>query len=167
MASRSRVHHNRKQSRNGSCIPILALLGLLCFIGLIYSFLLYPTISNDVAEGLNTNTIVTDQNSKSLSLKILEWLPHTNKHITDEYDMYPDYKQEFWSPIDVDVTYDPMITLCKLNFKEYSESPHLYPMFRDLEKLSGCQGNNKKKEYLSVLMKEINSKKGNLHLLFM
>jgi hypothetical protein len=48
-----------------------------------------------------------------------------------------------------------MVILCKLNFKHYSESPHLSPMFKDLVTASKCQGSNRKRESLKSLLKEI------------
>lgn len=78
------------------------------------------------------------QETRSLSNKILDWLPHhyhQGSHVEVE-DSSPDWDQEFWSPIDIDVTNDPVVTLCRLNWKQYSQSPHLYPMFRDLVEIS-------------------------------
>lgn len=38
-----------------------------------------------------------------------------------------------------------MLTMCRLNFREYSQNPHLYPMFKDLTCLSHCYGSNRKR----------------------
>ena len=53
----------------------------------------------------------------------------------------PDWLVPFWSPVDMncDGRLDPLVTLCKINFREYSRTPHLYPMFREVEKLSNCK----------------------------
>jgi hypothetical protein len=115
------------------------------------------------------------EESMSLSKKILTWLPlhhwihvpshyfHKNDIKIEEEEPMPDYSQKFWSPIDIDtVPHDPIVTLCQLNFKEYSESPHLYPMFRDLEGLSNCHG-DKRLEPLSSLLAEIKHNDGNLN----
>eukprot|EP00596_Hydrurales_sp_CCMP1899_P003697 CAMPEP_0119045380 /NCGR_PEP_ID=MMETSP1177-20130426/39290_1 /TAXON_ID=2985 /ORGANISM="Ochromonas sp, Strain CCMP1899" /LENGTH=776 /DNA_ID=CAMNT_0007017035 /DNA_START=164 /DNA_END=2491 /DNA_ORIENTATION=+ len=145
---------NRKPAKSGNVILILAFMTTLVTVGIIFSVTMAP---ND-----GSLKSVMMEAPKSLSQKILEWLPQglSSHHSPEELFLYPDYSQEFWSPIDVDVTSDPMITMCKLNFKQYSETPHLYPMFRDLEGISGCRGQNKRRALLSVLMKEITDKKG-------
>jgi len=109
-------------------------------------------------------TSLDPQETRSLSNKILDWLPHhyhQGSHVEVE-DSSPDWDQEFWSPIDIDVTNDPVVTLCRLNWKQYSQSPHLYPMFRDLEGISSCSGSGKRKEKLSVLMADIKASEGTL-----
>ena len=47
---------------------------------------------------------------------------------------------------------DPRVQLCKLNLGTYYSTPHLYPMFKDLVKLSKCYGSNLKTEPLSSLV---------------
>ena len=154
--------YSRKPAGNGrtnSLVLIIVLLVMMIGVGILFSFTMAPQTGFQ-AGGLNTNSVLSTQ-PKSLSQKILEWLPHGSNHQSPEdSEVYPDWSQEFWSPIDVDVTNDPMITLCRLNFKEYSTAPHLFPMFRDLESMSNCRGNNKRRELLSVLMKEIKDKEG-------
>jgi len=66
-----------------------------------------------------------------------------------------DYSKEFWTPIDIEISSDPTVTLCKLDFKTYSESPHDTPMFKDLVDKSKCVGKNRRTPTLSVLMKEM------------
>lgn len=117
--------------------------------------------------GPSTNSIIRAEqallgNGKSLSEKIREWLPgHHSVHAPDsEMVMLPDWTQEFWTPIDVDVSEDPMVILCKLNFQQYFESPHSSPMFRDLEGKSRCMGTNRRREKMSVLLEEIKSAQG-------
>lgn len=154
--------HSRKApgGRSNSFVIILVMLSAMISVGILYSILMVPysNLHNGV---LNSNSAIANQ-PKSLSQKILDWLPRglASHQSPDELDPYPDWDQEFWSPIDVDVTSDPTITLCKLNFKKYSESPHTYPMFRDLESISNCRGSNKRRESLSTLMREIREKKG-------
>jgi hypothetical protein len=121
---------------------------------------------SDLTAGPSTNSILHDPHkvysARALSQKILEWLPkhhHAAVQGLGEAEQ-PDYAQEFWTPIDVDVSHDSIITLCKLNFKAYSGSPHLYPMFKDLEGNSACIGANRRREKLSVLMKEIKDQAG-------
>ena len=43
----------------------------------------------------------------------------------------PTWTEEFWSPTDVGGGEDPRVTLCKLDFKQYWEAPHLNSMFKD------------------------------------
>lgn len=136
------------------------MLSAMITVGILYSIVMVP-YSNPQGGVLSSNSVPAER-SESLSQKILDWLPRglASHQSPEELDLYPDWSQEFWSPIDVDVTSDPTITLCKLNFKQYSESPHAYPMFRDLISMSNCRGSNKRRESLSVLMKEISDKKG-------
>jgi hypothetical protein len=146
--------------KNSSFILVLVLLSAMITVGILLSVVMAPYSEYQVG-GLSKSSALIEQ-PRSLSQKILDWLPLglANHQSSDELYSLPDWKQEFWSPIDVDVTSNPTITLCKLNFKQYSETPHLYPMFRDLQTISNCRGNNKRKESLSVLMKEISDKRG-------
>ena len=153
--------HSRKAAGSGkssSLVLILGLLTVLITIGILYSVTMAPYAGTG---GPSRNSALAEQ-PKSLSQKILEWLPHglASHQSADDIDIFPDWKQEFWSPTNVEISNDPMITLCRLNFKQYSETPHLYPMFRDLENMSKCRGSNKKRERLSVLMKEIHDNEG-------
>ncbi len=61
---------------------------------------------------------------------------------------------DLWTPIDLegDLSGDPRVQLCKLNLRTYYSTPHLYPMFKDLVKLSKCYGSNLKTESLSYLV---------------
>ena len=47
----------------------------------------------------------------------------------------PDWSLEHWTPISVN---SETITLCQLNFEEYYNMPHVYPMFKDLVAASKC-----------------------------
>jgi hypothetical protein len=49
------------------------------------------------------------------------------------------------------------VELCKLNHKAYFEAPHLYPMFKDLVKLSQCHGSNSRMGKLDALLQEARS----------
>ena len=69
----------------------------------------------------------------------------------------------FWTPINIDNVEDddPIIILCKLDFVEYSSSPHKYPMAKDFEAMSSCeQGANIRKRKLSVLLADLANSKG-------
>ena len=97
--------------------------------------------------------------AKKLSLKILDWLPQHKKEVMEGVEMAePDWEQKFWTPIDVEVSgqaSSSMVTLCQLNFREYSQNPHLYPMFKDLTGLSHCHGNNRKRDTLANLLEKL------------
>ena len=68
--------------------------------------------------------------------------------------------EEFWSPIELDLANDdPIVTLCRLNFKRYSESPHQYPMSKDLISMSRCGGSQIHKK-MSALMEDLQLHKG-------
>jgi hypothetical protein len=133
-------------------------------------------IESEVQAELKAGLQAGKAESVSLSKKLMNWLPiHHWGHMNsgagttteeeDEEDIMPDYGYYrhmggFWTPIDIDtISYDPVVTLCRLEFQEYSESPHLYPMFRDLQQLSKCHGNNKRTETLSALLADIRSRK--------
>ena len=50
---------------------------------------------------------------------------------------------------------DPVVTLCKLDFKSYAKSPHSFSMFKSLVAASNCDSSRTKKERLSSLRKNI------------
>lgn len=149
--------HPRK-TRASTLVMMLLLMSGLIILGCIFTVIMTP--SHDIDSNTpSTNSIVFA--NKKLSQKILEWIP---KEIHTEEDKLPDFTP-FWSPIDFDVSNpsDPTVTLCKLNFKLYYSSPHLYAMFRDFVSASNCMGSNKKKSLLSTLMKEIEDEKDTLN----
>jgi hypothetical protein len=56
----------------------------------------------------------------------------------------PDWSLEHFSPVEVSINDDPRLTLCKLNFKVYSEGgPHNTPMFKDLVSKSSCRSSQR------------------------
>ena len=156
----SRNPPRRNQASN--VLMILILLSTLIFLGIVFSVIMAP---HPEETGPSTNSLLSEP-PKFLSQKIMEWSKgngrHSSSSSSEEIDLVPDWKQEFWSPIDVDLSYisDPEVTLCKLNFKKHSESPHLYPMFRDLETVSNCRGNNRKKEKVAVMLRELKAQAG-------
>lgn len=160
--SKSQMPYN--SAHKGAAVPIVQMLGILSCLVVTGVFFCATMVPNELANGPSTNSILSDPHSysaRSLSQKIMGWLPKHHYAALQGGDAgKPDYSQEFWSPTDVDVSHDPIITLCKLNFKAYSANPHLYPMFKDLEANSGCAGSNRRREKLSVLMKEIKDQAG-------
>ena len=163
-------NNRHKTSSMATFIWMIVICVALIITGIFFCATMIP---NEISGGPSTNSMINGRGSASssgapltLKQKILGWLPnHISKlqaRLEGEEieEPKPDWSQEFWSPTDVDVSNDPTITLCKLNFKQYSESPHLYPMFRDLEGNSNCFGNNRRREKLSVLMKEIADQTG-------
>lgn len=87
--------------------------------------------TNSILSG-KTSTSKTWHSSLSLSERILEWIPrhHAETTITPKEELPEWDKYSIWTPIDVDISQDPMVILCHLNFKKYWEAPHMYPMFR-------------------------------------
>lgn len=138
---------------------VIVALSCLVFVGIFFCAYMAPS---EFLNGPGTNSLIGFSSSKSLSERILDWLPqhHHMDLFHDGSEAKPDWTVKFWTPIDVDVSSgDSMIVLCKLNFKKYWESPHSYPMFRDLEGMSQCTGKNRRRELLSVLLKEIEDEK--------
>ena len=133
----------------------------LVFIGI---FLCATMAPSEYLNGPSTNSVLTSSTSSkktwgsslSLSERILEWVP---RHHVADVAVAPDLpdwgNHSIWTPIDVAISSDPMVILCKLNYKKYWESPHMYPMFRDLEGISMCFGSNRRREKLSVLVQEV------------
>lgn len=75
----------------------------------------------------------------------------------------PNYTNEFFSPIDVGVGgFNPMVTLCRLNFEKYSTAPHKLPMFKELVASSNCVQENVIERRLRDLHDEILRFKGTL-----
>mmetsp|Transcript_15280 Transcript_15280/g.23007 ORF Transcript_15280/g.23007 Transcript_15280/m.23007 type:complete len:862 (+) Transcript_15280:57-2642(+) len=72
----------------------------------------------------------------------------------------PDWSEEHLSPTSISISSDPLITLCPLNFKGYSQSPHLFPMFKDLVGSSRCSGGRTQHKRVSVIRKEIQEASG-------
>lgn len=144
------------------CVPIMLCVCVLVIIGIFLTVAMVPS-GTDSNQGISTNSLFVStvmQRSKKLSERIREWVPHMHDDITaadsTESSAPPPWEQEFWTPIDVtSVDSNPMVVLCKLNFKQYSESPHLSPMFKDLVGISRCQGSNRRREPLKKLLKEI------------
>jgi len=148
-------------SEAGKVQLILIVLGLL-LLGAFFSLTITPDLLEVDPNAHSINTFSTGKAS-SLSKKVLGWLPHDIALKADAtIDQEPDWTVEFWSPIDVELENitDPMITMCKLNFREYTKNPHLYPMFKEVEAMSLCQGHNRRKEKLSKLMAELKAKEG-------
>lgn len=157
------------KSRSSYVVMMLIILSTLILVGIIITVTLAPmgdsVGSNGGSNGASFMSAAR-KDVRALSAKILDWLPHiSHSGLPEEVheETPPDWDAyEFWTPIDFDISYssDPTVTLCRLNFKVYAGSPHLYPMFRDLEGASRCNGNNKRKEYLSVLMKDLKASEG-------
>jgi len=159
-ATPSRLHG--KASSGVPVVQMMAILSCLVITGVFFCATMAP---NELANGPSTNSLLVDHHggysARSLSQKVMDWLPKHHAAALQSGDgAKPDYSQEFWSPTDVDVTHDPVVTLCKLNFRAYSAAPHKYPMFKDLEGNSGCVGSNRRREKLAVLIKEIKDQAG-------
>jgi hypothetical protein len=143
------------------CVPIMICVCVLVVIGIFLTVAMVPS-GTESNQGITTNSLFVStmmQRSKKLSERIREWMPHAHDDTaadSGESGPPPPWEQEFWTPIDVtSVDSYPMVVLCKLNFKQYSENPHLSPMFKDLVGISRCQGANRRREPLEKLLKEI------------
>lgn len=173
-ATPNRFAHNNRKGRRSPLVWVLILMSSMLLGGIIFTIFTVPAqLSSTTSSAYTTNSMLARANQieQTISAKIMSWLPHKSHagipH--DVEDVLPGWDNEdnkFWTPIDLDTSYpsDPTVTLCHLNFKEYANAPHLYPMFRDLESASSCNGNNKRKEKLSVLMNEIKENEGDVKL---
>jgi hypothetical protein len=147
-----RMNSANKRNQGPTLTVVLVTMAILVCVGIFILAMLIPgesssrTVLKEAKKGVH-----------SLSEKLVDWIPHHSIPTTVEN--VPEW-EVFWTPIDVEVTdNDPMVILCKLNFKKYWEQPHAYPMFRDLENMSGCVANNRRRERMSVLLKEIDDHK--------
>ena len=152
----------------GSSVPLVKMMGVLSCLVITGVFFCATLAPSELAAGPSTNSILVDHHAgysaRALSQKIMDWLPKHHAAALQGGEGgdggKPDYSQEFWSPIDVDVSHDSVVTLCKLNFRAYGNSPHKYPMFKDLEANSACVGSNRRREKLAVLIDEIKLQAG-------
>ena len=150
---------------------ILIVLSTLFCIGVFFSIIAIPAsipyeengaiVKNVVSGGLAASTFFSGGGDSTLSDKVQHWMSSTNSidipnKALNSHSIEPDWSQEFWSPIEIDTSgNDPTITLCKLNFKTYTDSPNVYPMNKDLISLSKCFGSNVRYVKMSVILAEI------------
>jgi hypothetical protein len=177
MAAQSRRNDGRRTGKKSGAQAPKALMEkfvvvfILTLLGMIFCAFIAP---DELEVETNSHSFATFSleygvgNAKKLSTKILEWLPKTHREtlaVNNQIETQgaePDWEQEFWTPIDVEVTSSresTMVTLCKLNFKEYSQNPHLYPMFKDLMGVSHCSGGNRKRMTLAQALDDVKTKK--------
>ena len=167
MNSNKRLNSRSRSGAKCNCNAFASLMIVVAsslFVISVFVFVAIAPHPDDSTAGPGTNSIIdqSSQNHKTLSQKLLKWLPRINSlHAAGNHPMFPNWTQEFWSPIDVDASYkDPQVILCKLNFKMYSETPHLYPMFREFVDKSLCRGNNRRIDTLHRLLKEMQQQRG-------
>lgn len=122
----------------------------------------FASVPDNVASAINSfQSGLAD--TRSLKERMNEWTGTTSSSLSSStinaavgFPEYPDWSVEHWTPISV--SGDPRkgitVELCKLNHKAYFEAPHLYPMFKDLVKLSDCYGSNKRTGMLHELLQE-------------
>lgn len=153
------IKKNRGKKYSGGCIFTLICMSCLVLVGIFFTVSQAPTESSKGGPSTNSLFVSTAFSStKKLSEKVTEWIAHSGQMIGAKLatSTSPPWDQEFWTPIDVvDVSSDPMVILCKLNFRKYAADPHLSPMFKDLVGASKCTGNNRRREKLKVLLQEI------------
>lgn len=159
--------YNKKLYNHNRRIAFCLISFACCFfgVGIFFSFSLFPkqSLQNGFSNPVLLNSGLLFEKGQSLKQKILSWLPESHRKDHEENFSEPDWSQEFWTPIDLDVQTnynDHMVTLCRLNFQKYSDKPHQYAMFRDLVTLSGCTGDNRKRDTLVNLMNSMKSNKG-------
>lgn len=154
------VHSRRSQG--GTIIKIVV--GALCcmiFVGVVFGVFLSPKNEHGIpvlgsALHLSNEDAALDRLLKEESLRS-QIYSHSASSSDNEL---PNWNEEFWTPIDLDVSSDPMVVLCKLDFKAHWQEPHSTPMFRDLVTISSCVGKNRRRERMSVLLDEIARLKG-------
>lgn len=122
--------------------------------GVIISFTLLPERSSKSAFPTFSSYIVGHQ--EKLSKMLADITPDLGMKRPNEFPL-PDYSKEFWTPIDIDLSSasDPVLTLCRLNFKKYSAAPHDTPMFKNLVSASSCDALHKKSARLSELKQQM------------
>ena len=149
-----RSQQNARKSKSGVTFPFMIIVMLSLLIsGVVLCVMMMNPASSKTKEDLRSTATKRIQDAA---------IEYRNIQPAEEDGIeMPSWDQEFWTPIDLQVigTTDAMVSLCKLNFKEYSQSPHVYPMFHDLQKSSFCIP---RRERLSVLMKEINDQQGQI-----
>jgi hypothetical protein len=146
MKPRSARGHARSGKSGVGCSSLLLCLFVCCMVGmgLLLQLALAPgekassggPSTNSIINSVDAVALAVAGEALTLSQKIAKWVPRfveePQGHNADGL-VPPPYEKEFWSPIDVvDVSHKPIVVLCKLNFKKYSEDPHLSPMFKDL-----------------------------------
>ena len=120
---------SRKTSPRLTIIGIVLVMAIVIILGICFSALLVPSEDDNRKRISNSSGHVS-----TLSQKILNWIPRSHllgssvlHHTISLLDEAPDWSKEFWTPIDLQATSyasDPIVTLCRLNFQQYSKSPH-------------------------------------------
>jgi hypothetical protein len=142
----------RKQQNSSGVKIVIGALSCMIIVGVFFAAFLTP-VDSDGGPGVN---------SVKVDNYLLDFI-HNGENMygnTAITEALPDWNIEFWTPIDIDVTADPMVVLCKLNFKKQWMEPHNSPMFKDLVGVSTCLGTNRKRERMSVLLNEIKALSG-------
>jgi hypothetical protein len=133
--------------------------------GMIFSFSAVPDNVSSAVNSLQSGFQSGLPDGKSLKDQVTEWTKMTGSLLAPTTDStagsteYPDWTEEHWTPISVqgDPRSGITVQLCRLNHKAYFEAPHLYPMFKDLVKLSGCYGTNSRTGMLDQLLQQARS----------
>ena len=115
-------------------------------------------LPNDTGESERTTSSIDVIERPTLKQKVMNWIRAFDKDSgsDDSQSKKPLWNKKFWTPIDLEVDVDnSMVILCQLNFQEYNKNPHKYSMFRDFVAVSSCTGANRKREKLSVLLKQL------------
>jgi hypothetical protein len=92
-----------------------------------------------------------------IAKKILDMKPPSLGAAISVSEELPDWSLEHWTPIQISSN---SVTLCKLNFEQYYNTPHIYPMFKDLVAASNCKDSNLKYDSLTNILADIAAKQG-------
>jgi len=139
---------NRRNGKKPNGIsPILCLFiafSVLVVLGVIATLAMVP----------NENRYGPLQSKQSLKMQLSEQVRESLPSLDGQA---PRWNDKFWTPIDIEVSQDPMVIMCQLDFETYSQTPHKFAMFRDLVTLSQCTGKNRRRERMSKLISEVQS----------
>jgi hypothetical protein len=149
-----RYYNTSNRRSTGSLSVKLAIGSLCCLVVVGIFFAAYLTPGNELSGPVVNSIFPAAATGHDFLIDSILAI-HDNPHIE-----VPDWSNEFWTPIDIDISNDPMVVLCKLNFKQHWMEPHNSPMFKDLVGISSCIGNNRRRERMSVLLQEIRSLNG-------
>lgn len=158
-AQRTRFAHPPASGRRHGPVAVKLVVGALCcmvIVGIFFAAYLSP--GDGSSGGPSTNSILKRINGEDPIDRILQQEESRRSPVSVEE--LPDWNTEVWTPIDVEVSADPMVILCKLNLESHWMEPHNSPMFKDLVAISSCVGSNRRRELMSKLLAEIKSMEG-------
>jgi hypothetical protein len=140
----------KRKAKSGAGNLAVAICVLLCCMLGVGVLLMVTMLPSDGATGPAINSLLGPSKHPVLSFseKIARWVPRleaglekdvvwlekglrgggggSGGGVEEEVVVAPPWEREFWTPIDVvDVDSSPVVILCKLDFRAYSNAPHL------------------------------------------